>query len=121
MMLGFFTDPHPDELLYSVCSRYHERAGNRSKESTAYDLFGTGHAKIVIDLPSRLGHLVSQLPPGHCYTVERFINENTMLPYYEPFLPHSRACQLRQDMQEGEMGGGIHGRIGILRSPVRLN
>ena len=120
-MLGFFPDPHPDELLYSVCSRYHERSGNRAKETTAHDLFGTGRAKVVVDFPSRLGHLVSQFPPGHSYTVERLIDENTMLPYYEPFLPPERACQLRLDMRDGDVGGGIHGRIGVLTSSLRLD
>jgi hypothetical protein len=120
-MLGFFTDPHPDELLYSVCSRYHQRTGNRGKESTARDLFGTGRAKIVIDFPSRLGYLVAHLPPGHRYTVERIIDEHTMLPYYEPFMPPERARQLRDDMCDGDLGGSIHGRIGILTSHIRLD
>lgn len=120
-MLGFFTDSYPDELLYSVCSRYHQRVGNRSKEATARDLFGTGRAKIVIDLPSRLDHLVTQLPPGHRYTVERIIDEYTMLPYYEPFMPPTRAYQLRNDMRGEGNGGSIHGRIGILTSQIRID
>jgi hypothetical protein len=32
-MIGFFTDPYPDELLYSACARYHRRVRNISKEA----------------------------------------------------------------------------------------
>lgn len=120
-MLGFFTDPYPDELLYSVFSRYHSRVGNSSKEATAHDLFGNARACVVVDLPSRLQHLIARLPPGHRYSVERLIDEHTVLPFYEPFMPSDRALQLRRQMSEEDKGGAIHGRIGVLTSQIRLD
>jgi len=50
-MVGFFPDPYPDELLYSVCARYHHRVRYRAHRATAQDLFG---ARVVtaIDLTS---------------------------------------------------------------------
>lgn len=57
VMIGFFTDPYPDELLYSACARYHRRARNISKEATARDLFGSGRTKIVVDFQTRLNYL----------------------------------------------------------------
>ncbi|MGH9841723.1 MAG: TnsD family Tn7-like transposition protein, partial [Blastocatellia bacterium] len=119
-MIGFFPDPHPDELLYSVCARYHQRAMYRSRAATARDLFGNESAKIVIDLPSRLSHLMTVLPPGHGYSEERLIDEHTLLPFYAPFVPPERLLQLRQDMSGDERGSAIHGRIGILTSKIRL-
>jgi Tn7-like transposition protein D/TniQ len=119
-MIGFFPEPYPDELLYSVCARYHQRAMYRSRAATARDLFGNESAKIAIDLPSRLSHLITVLPPGHGYSEERLIDEHTLLPFYAPFVPPERLLQLRQDMTGDERGGAIHGRIGILTSKIRL-
>lgn len=41
-MLDFFTDPYPNELLFSALSRYHFYSGNRSTKDTNYDLYGVG-------------------------------------------------------------------------------
>jgi hypothetical protein len=112
LMIGFFTDPYPDELLYSACARYHRRARNISKEATARDLFGNARVKIVVDLQPRLGYLAAQLPP-ETYSVSRLIDEHTMLPFYTPFLPAGRQEALRQDMY-GDGGGSVHARLGIL-------
>lgn len=111
-MIGFFTDPYPDELLYSACARYHRRARNRSKQSTARDLFGNVRMKIVVDLQSRLDYLSAQLPPM-TYPVSKLIDEHTMLPFYAPFIPAERLDAIRCDMR-GDGGGSVHGRLGVL-------
>ena len=115
-MIGFFTDPYPDELLYSALARYHRRARNLSKEATARDLFGNKRAKIVVDLPTRLDYFASQLP-SETYSVNRLIDEYTMLPFYSPFTPSERHVALRQSMS-GEGGGSLHARLGILTSGI---
>lgn len=117
-MLGFFTDPYPDEILYSICARYHHRARNGSAAATVRDLFGCEALQIAVDLPSHLGSLVERLPPGHRYTVDRLIDEHTLLPFYAPFLPPERAQQLRSDMAGAPEGGSIHGRAGFLTSNI---
>lgn len=119
-MLGFFTDPYPDEILYSVCARYHWRAGNGSTMATARDLFGHEASQVAVDLPSRIGHLVSQLPPGHRCSADRLIDDHTLLPFYAPFMPPARLRQLRTDMTGAPDGGSIHGRSGILTSHLSL-
>lgn len=117
-MLGFFTDPYPDEILYSVCARYHRRARNGSAAATVRDLFGCEALQIGVDLPSRLGHLVERMPPGHRYTVNRLIDEHTLLPFYAPFHPPERTQKLRSDMAGAPEGGSIHGRVGFLTSNI---
>jgi TniQ len=119
-MLGFFTDPFPDEILYSAIARYHRRTRNSCVAATARDLFGCEIRQMTVDLPSRLGFLVDRLPPGHCYTVDRLIDEHTLLPFYAPFLPPKRLQQLRSDMAGAPDGGSIHGRSGILTSHISL-
>ncbi len=118
-MIGFFPDPYPDELLFSICSRYHERLGYRSRESTGRDLFNAACARVAFDLPCNLDALVAILPHGHRHTVQRFIDENTLLPFYGPFVPPERLPRLRSDMQ-GDYGSSIHGRLGILTSKINL-
>jgi hypothetical protein len=117
-MIGFFTDPHPDELLYSAISRYHYRARNGSTESTARDLFGHARTYIIADLQSRLDYLASQLPPV-TYQVSQLIDEYTILPYFAPFMSAERHEEIRRDMR-GEGGGSIHARLGILTSEITV-
>jgi hypothetical protein len=118
-MTGFFTDPYPEELFYSVCARYHARAKYRFKGATARDLFGNGRANITIDLPSRFDFLIESLPPGHTYSSEQLIYGNTLLPFFSPFVPPDRLNKIYDEMCRGDRGGSIHGRIGILTSSIR--
>jgi hypothetical protein len=118
-MIGFFPDPYPDELLYSACSRYHERAGYRSHECTGRDLLGVARAKVAVDLPCNINKLIGSLTHGHLYTADEFIDENTLLPFYGPFAPPERLPLLRDDMRS-ESGGAIFGRLGILTSKIEV-
>lgn len=119
-MIGFFPVPYPDEILYSVFARYHHRSKNRYVAATLNDLFGHEAARIVVDLPNKLGYLANQLPSGSIITAARLIDDHTLFPFYEPFLPPDRKDQLRQDMIERSIGGTIHGRLGILTSNISV-
>jgi hypothetical protein len=66
-MLGCFPAPYPDELLYSLCARFHGRMQYPNKKDTMQELFGDEAAIAVVDLPSNLGSLVSALPPSSPY------------------------------------------------------
>jgi hypothetical protein len=116
-MLPFFPDPYPDELLYSVFSRYHLWSGNMNYKETQNDLFGNHSAKPIFDLPSRIDALVKQLPIGANYSSEGFIYNNTLYPYYAVFLPPERADQVLAEMK-GDHGGSIHMRIGIMAGGI---
>src|SRR6266567_6423403 len=102
-MICNFPKPHPDELLYSVCARYSDRMQYSSAQAIVSDLFQSSEANAIVGFPGYLGNLVSNLPPGHHYTVDRIINKHTLLPFYAPFLPSNRLDLLRRKM---EVGGG---------------
>lgn len=114
-MIGFFPEIYPDELVFSACSRYHERAGYRSREATGRDLFGKGRAKVAIDFPCNLEALVNSSPWRDWKTVDRLIDEHTLLTFFGPFVPPKRLDRLRLDMR-GDNGGSVHGRLGVLTS-----
>jgi transposase-like protein len=117
-MIGFFPDPYPDELLYSVCARFQDIVQYSNYQRLVQELFGIRQAKAVVDLPSHLGHLVATIPSEHRYTVDRLIDEGTLLPFYSPFLPPDRVCSLREAMS-GDDGSNIHYRIGLIGSTIR--
>jgi len=113
-MICCFPDPLPDELFYSVCARFHSTMKYRAATHTSMELFGSAAARAAIDLPQRLAHLLSLLPPGHRYTVDSLIEENSLLPFYGAFLPTARVLRLRKVM-EGGGHGGISSRSSIRR------
>ena len=81
-MLGIFPDPYEDELLYSVCARYSDRAKHPSQSDTFQALFGTRNIKAVLDLPGRIGELVARLPTSCAYSMDDLIEGHTLLPLF---------------------------------------
>ncbi len=116
-MLTFFPDPYPDELLYGVFSRYHIRSGNDSFKRTQRELFGCNSGIAIKDFPCRIGNLIKRLPAGAKYTGRQLIDNHTVFPFYQPFLPSQRVKLIVSDMLS-ETGGGIHMRVGEMASTV---
>lgn len=114
-MICIFPDPYPDELLYSVCARYHDIMQYPNSLIATNDFFGSGTISAVIDFPNRLEYLVSVLPPGHLYNVDEIIDEYTMFPLYSPFLSSERASLVREDMRRGG-DNRVSTRIGLKTS-----
>jgi Tn7-like transposition protein D/TniQ len=111
-MIVFFPDPYPDELLYSVCARYTDIIGYPGSSSANQELFGRRGKVASVDLPMNLGYLVANLPPGHHYTEDQIIDENTLLPFYAPFCPAERISSVRIDMKYSN-SSQAHARLGI--------
>ena len=118
-MLGFFPDPHPDELFYSLCARFSERMRYTTLRQAVEELFGDGHVIATVAFPSHLNQLVDRLPPGSRYTAASLIADHTLLPFFGPFLPSSRLKRLRADMR-GKRGPSLHMRAGVMASTVPL-
>lgn len=117
-MLLFFPNPYPDELLYSVCARYHRLSCNLSYKSTVKDLFGTVTACAVVDLPSHLDELSGKLLSRTLSDPDRLISERTLLPVYAPFLPERRLKKLIFCMKGASRGGSVHYSSGVMASTV---
>jgi hypothetical protein len=117
-MLSLFPSPYPDEILYSVCARYHVRSVNRRLKATVEDLFGSSTATAVIDIPNHLEYLSRQLPSGTLNTPSRLIQKNTLLPLFRPFLPQERLDEVLECMKSSTRGSSIHGLIGAMASGI---
>jgi hypothetical protein len=119
MSLGFFTTPYPDELLYSAIARYSDRIRYPNVLNALKDLFGNPKAAAIVDLPNRLDRLTTEMPSGHTYTSDRLINDHTLFPFYEPFLPPDRAKSVRLEMKR-EGDNHIRAMLGIIAGRVPL-
>lgn len=86
--------------------------------TTARELFGGKYGMAVVGFPNRLGHLVSVMPPSNSYTVERLIDEHTLLPFYEPFISLERGRILRLEM-ENTSYNRLHARLGVAAARFR--
>lgn len=101
-MIGYFPTPYPDELFYSVCARFQERARYSARWLLNQELFGFGYATAKIDLPNGIDHLTGSFPTSALgITSDRLIDANTLLPYYGPFLPRERVLRVRELMRSG--------------------
>lgn len=116
--LGFFTDPYPDELLYSVCARFGDRMKFTDASLAVQRLFGNTSTPS-IDFPGHMNHLIKALPPGHNYTADYFINHHTLTPLYSPFMPYERAQVLRADLKQEAGLNHAHGRVGAQSSTIK--
>jgi hypothetical protein len=107
LMLSFFPTPYPDELLYSIITRHHIRSGNKSFRQTLLELLEYSSQQFCnLDLPNNLLHLVKHLPLGSVYSVESFINEHTLYPFYKNFLTSSELWLLEDRMRK-KLNGSI--------------
>ncbi|WP_442594854.1 TnsD family Tn7-like transposition protein [Neobacillus sp. D3-1R] len=108
-MLPFFTDPYPDELIYSAISRFHFYSGNISFVETLEELFQSRSIVPSIEFGSHFSTLVQKL--GKNYSVESLLSNNTIYPYFAPFTTIERQKKVYEDVQTN--GQAIHGRLGI--------
>ncbi len=113
-MIACFCDPYPDEPLYSVWARYGDRVRYPYKTRVLLELFGSSKIRPNIDLPCYLKYFVDNLPIGHGYTADYFIDHHTLLPFYGAFFPPERLKGIKEQMNSGD-SSGLHYRAGMSR------
>lgn len=116
----FFPSEYPDELLFSLLSRYFVRSGNISYKGTLDDLFSNRSLTASISFPSGINSLVKNMPPFSQINEEHLINRNTLYLFYTAFLPYVQAKKIYQSMCSDD-GKGIYVRSGINASGVSQN
>src|ERR1700744_5427091 len=113
-MISYFPEPYEDELFYSMCARYADRMHFPSCDAAWDTLFGWRGGRIDAVMPAHLADLVQRLPPHYPLDVDRFIDDHTLFPFFQPFFTQDRGLALREQMRTGigkayirpERGGG---------------
>ena len=114
-MIDFFTDPYKDELIYSAIARYHFYSGNVDYKDTIEECFGKRSVVPILELAGRLDYLAGQL--GGTYTSDKIIKDNTILPYYAPFMDKDRREDVINKMKS-DGGISLYTEIGIVAGSV---
>lgn len=98
-MLGLFPKPYPDELLYSVFSRYYVRSGCRNYVFVAEDLFLNRFVRPSFEYLTVLKEdVVNKLTSNASF--EEIVLQHTMFLYHCRFLPKERKEQALQALIE---------------------
>ena len=98
-MLGVFSAPVPDELIYGTIARYAALIGHHGDWAVQNDIFGRAGGRAPIDLPSGLGCLADRLPVGTGITARQIVDGHTALPYFIRFLPKAYGLDIRHRME----------------------
>ncbi|MFU8648182.1 TnsD family Tn7-like transposition protein [Lysinibacillus sp. RSDA_15] len=113
-MLPFFTNPYPDELLYSAIARFHFYSGNLDCKDTLEELFGSRSVIPSVEIGSYFSVLGERLGPQ--YSVESLLADHTIYPYYASFLSKVRQQEILQDvLQDGQ---ALYTRLGIVAGGI---
>lgn len=103
-MIGGFQTILEEELFYSACARCDAVMQFPATGDTPAMLFGSRHASVAVDLPTRLGVFAERLPPGSIFSADYLVRRHTLAPYYLPFMPAARADALLHEMHTGGAG-----------------
>lgn len=113
-MAVFFPTPYPDEIMYSLLSRYHERSLNLFTNSTLFELFGKNTVRINTWLQGNLSLLASHLPALCTLTPEKLIEDHSLLPLFTPFVIEEKILGVKEAMINVELKSvtTVHNKVG---------
>lgn len=77
-MIAFLPKPYPDELLYSILSRYYVRSGYMSYAAAKQAIFADSRKCVSVDFINRSAAEVLQ----KFIPIKQIISKHTMFPYY---------------------------------------
>jgi hypothetical protein len=109
-LLTFFTNPYPDELVYSAVARYHYYTGNLDLKDTLEEVFGSRNVIPSVGISANLEAFVNRI--GGVYTIELILQNHTIYPYYAPFLSSDKQQLLVSDA--AGQGQAMYTRLGVV-------
>jgi hypothetical protein len=113
-MLPFFTEPYPDELIYSAIARYHFYSGNIDCKDTLEEVFQSRNVIPSVEIGSHFDILALQM--GSNYSVESLLAKHTIYHFYAPFLSKKRQQEVFQDVQDD--GKALYTRLGFVAGSI---
>lgn len=112
-MIGFMPEPYPDELMYSVLSRYHKMSGHLVFRASAEELFKDPLVRPDVEF---INQYTEELLRVLGVDMETLVREHTMFSAYARCLPDERKKAAFQSMIRMD---GKHKNL--LAIPVRKN
>ncbi len=113
-MLPFFTNPYPNELMYSAIARYHFYSGNIDYKDTLEEVFQSRSVIPSVEIGSHFAILAQQL--GSNYSVETILANHTTYPYYAIFLTNQRQQEILRDVASN--GQALYTRLGMIAGSI---
>ncbi|MGU8987223.1 TnsD family Tn7-like transposition protein [Clostridium perfringens] len=119
-MLSFFPTPYEDEILYSVCSRYHMRVGDINSSTTMNELFGEKYFSSKLLFPTSLNYLANNIATTPDFSGEVLLRDNTPYNYFKAFLQKDRRdyllnAMLSDDGQNASLFAGLGKDISMFK------
>ncbi len=109
-MITFFPTFYPDELVYSLLSRYYSKSGYPAYIFAAEDLFENKIIKPDIEFLNPLKKEVLDVITKNT-SIESIIKDHTMFPYYGRFINKERRRKAYETLME--MSGSIYNLLAI--------
>ncbi|MBG9840061.1 MULTISPECIES: TnsD family Tn7-like transposition protein [Bacillus cereus group] len=113
-MLPFFTNPYPDELIYSAIARYHFYSGNIDCKDTLEEVFQSRSVIPSVEIGNHFAILAQQI--GSNYSVETILANHTIYPYYAMFLTKQRQQEILRDVVSN--GQALYTRLGMIAGSI---
>ncbi len=121
MMLPYFPEIYPGELLYSVLGRLKCHTGTLSPKGLLIDIFGSRNVRAGVFLQTNLGRLAANIPPSRGLSARRLALETSLLPYFTAYQPQEiRDWALAALSGDNVDSDAVHVRLGLAASNVRL-
>lgn len=106
-MLTYFPTPYPDELWYSVISRYLVRSGVKNSAPVLFELYG--QYKIPLELfPSTGPYRIAQKLPVGVIDCKTILLEHTLLPYLTRFFSEDKKAQALDSLMKGSPAESLY-------------
>lgn len=109
----------PDELFFSLVSRYHHLSHNHKASTTCQQLFGSPQQGCAHDFPSRIDAFTERTN-GALGNSETVIRRHTILSFYLAFQTPSASAAAIEAMR-GPNIGSLKFKLGLLTSRFRAN
>ncbi|GAB6553208.1 TnsD family Tn7-like transposition protein [Bacillus mobilis] len=93
-MIMYFPYPYPDELVFSLISRYHIHSANQNRAQTSRDLHQFLNTPIRSGFPNNLGRFMESMPKNWELKMDDLIQKHTVFPLYKAFLPHETSLYI---------------------------
>lgn len=110
--VGYFPEPLPGELVYSVLARLRRHTGSMPTSKFLIALYGSRMPSQNIALPTRLAALAERIPAQYGLNALSLVHGHTLFNYYARFAaPENREAALRR-MLDGS---------GMAQKPLRVS